>query len=133
MPAPPITVQLSEFQQLEILRLELAAREEELHQTEAKIREVLFELERLKYLQGLNQLYQKQPQPQEAANLSQMQARREALRDALDALQAALSALEKETVGQTPHARGAGLGAPATSAGPKRRFDSFDDFKASRT
>lgn len=135
MPAPPITVQLSKFEQIEILRLELGEREEELRQTESKIRDILFEIERLKYLRSLHALYQKQPEPQEAASLPELQSRREALREALDTLQAALSALERETAGQTPPA-GRVARPPSSSAadrsGAKRRFESFEDFRANR-
>jgi len=138
MPAPPITIQLSKFEQIEILRLEIEEREEELRQTEIKIRNVLFDVERLKFLKGLHAIYQKQPQPQEAANLPALHAQRDALRDALDVLQEALSALRRETAGQAPPpGRGAGPARPgsnpaAPTSGPRRKFDTFDDFRANR-
>ena len=135
MPTPPITVQLSKFELIEILRLEIEAREEELRQTEIKIRDVLLEVERLKYLQSVNAFYAKQPQPPDAGNLPQLEARRGALGEALESLQAALSALEKETVGQVAPPARAGSAArsgasPAT--GPRRKFDSFEDFRSNR-
>jgi len=137
MPTPPITVQLSKFEQIEIVRLEIGTREEELRQTESKMRDVLFDIERLKYLKSLHALYQQQQTP-EAAKLPELQARREALRGALDALQAAMDALQKETAGQVPPPpRAAGQTRPAgnqaaAAPGAKRRFDSFEDFRATR-
>jgi hypothetical protein len=132
MPTPPITVQLSKFELIEILRLEIEAREEELRQTEIKIRDVLLEIERLKYLQSLSTFYAKQPQPQDAGNLPQLAARREALGEAIETLQAALTALEKETVGQVAPAARLSSPARAGVSGARRKFDSFEDFRSNR-
>ena len=138
MAAPPITVQLTKFEQIEILRAEIEAREEELRKTEVRMREVLFEMERQKYLKTLHPLYQAVQPPPDAANLTQLNDYREALRGAIQVMQAALAALEKETAGQAvPPSRSAGglrPGGPAAAAAPgqRRKFDSFDDFRANK-
>jgi hypothetical protein len=135
MAAPPITLQITKFEQIEILRAEIEAREEELHKTEVHIREILFDVERLKFLQTIHAIYTRQQQPAEAANLAQLHAQRDALREAVQAMQATLAALEKETAGQAaPPSRGpvaARSGAaPGVPPGSRRRFDSFDDFRS---
>ena len=135
MAAPPITVQLTKFEQIEILRAEIGSREEEMRKTESQIREVLFEIERQKYLQTLHPLFAKLQPPQDVANLPHLQTYRETLRGAIQIMEAALAALEKETAGQMPPGgRGQnrpGVGA-AGAAGPRRKFDSFDDFRANK-
>lgn len=137
MAAPPITVQLTKFEQIEILRAEIEARDEELRKTEVLIRDTTTEIERQRYLQTLHVLFSTLPPPPEAANLPQLEIKRQALREATQVMQVALSALEKETAGQiAPPPRAGGLGrpgaAPAAASGPRRKFDSFDDFKANR-
>ncbi|MGD0091962.1 MAG: cell division protein FtsA [Planctomycetota bacterium] len=136
MPVPPMTIELTTFEQLEIVRTEVEARDEELRQVESKIRTALFEAERLKYLQVLHPSYLELPQPPDVANVPQLEARREVLRQTLVTLRAALSALEKETAGQVaPAPRGKTrvvTGAGAATPGQRRKFDSFDDFRANR-
>ncbi|HYF48928.1 MAG TPA: hypothetical protein VEJ63_05965 [Planctomycetota bacterium] len=144
MALPPIQIQLSKFEQIEILRQEIELREGELKQTEKSIREVLFELERQRYLQTIHPIFGQLPQPQQAATLPQLQANREALADAITTMQTALTALESETHGQTaPPSRNpsvlrqqqaGGAGAAGAAGAPRRaKFDSFDDFRANRT
>jgi len=135
MAAPPITVQLTKFEQIEILRAEIETRDEELRKTEGQIRDILFEIERQRYLQALHPLFAKLSPPQEAANLPQLQTHKDALRGAIQVMEAALAALEKETAGQAaPASRGLGRpgAGPAGAAGPRRKFDSFDDFRANK-
>lgn len=144
MGLPPIQVQLSKFEQLEILRQEIELRDEELKQTEKFIRTVLWEMERQKYLQTIHPLFQQLQPPQESGNLTQYLANREALGQAIEALKIQLQVLEAETRGQAvpaglrasmpprpaaPGVPGAGAAAPGA---PKRRFDSFDDFRTQR-
>jgi hypothetical protein len=127
----PITVHLSKFEQLEILRTEIEAREEQLKQTERQIRQILYEMERQRYLQTLHEIFVQLPPPEGAENLEQLNQIRDALGDAILAMQAALKQLEAETAGQSaPPPRpgmlkqmaaqppsGANLGAP------RRKFD----------
>ena len=127
MALPPITVQLSKFEQIEILRAEIQTRDEELKQAERLIRETLSEVERQKYLQTLHPLFKELQPPRDAAGLAQLLAKREALGTALQSMQATLTALERETAGQARP-----IHAAAAAAGAKRRFDSFDDFRANR-
>ena len=133
----PIFVQLSKFEQIEILRAEIELREEELKTAEKQIRVILFELERQKYLQTVHQLFQQLQAPEQAGDVPQLNANREALNNAIQSMKAALGALEADTAGQSaPASRGlqaqrAG-GAAAPSAVRRAKFDSFDDFKATR-
>jgi chromosome segregation ATPase len=131
MPAPPITVQLTKFEHLEILRAEIETREGELKQLERQVREILFEMERQKYLQTVHAVFRELRPPADAVNLPQLQARRETVTEAVQALQATVANLERETAGQVP----TGTARPATGAPgarPGRKFDSFEDFKANR-
>jgi hypothetical protein len=137
MPAPHLSVQLSKFEQLEILRSEIEARQEELKKADSQVREILYEMERQRYLQGIHPLFQQLTPPAEAANLAQWNAHRDALTDALQFMESTLNALQAETAGQSaPPSRGLsrpGAAAPAAAPGaPRRKFDSFDDFKANK-
>lgn len=132
MPLPPIAVTLTKFENIEVLRQEIQTREEELKETEKHIRSMLFELERQKYLKSIHPFFHTLKEPPEAAQVAQWQAKREALGEALLTLKGALEDLETETKGQVaPPSSRSGLprpGAPGAPA-PKKRFDSFDDFK----
>ncbi|HEY3319950.1 MAG TPA: hypothetical protein VGP72_05755 [Planctomycetota bacterium] len=133
MPAPPITVTLSKFEQLEILRAEIEAREEELHNLDRQIRELLFELERQKFLKLLHPLFQRMQPPQDLANLGQLNTTREQLTDALQTMRDTMTALETETAGQAAPASRLRSNAPPAAPGiGRKKFDSFDDFKAAK-
>ncbi len=134
MPAPPIHVSLSKFKQLEILRAEIDAREEEMRQTERQLRELLFEIERQKLLRAVHPFFQQLPPP-DTSQYNHLTTQRESLFDAIQSMRDCVSALEADTAGQTaPPSRMPGrapAAAPAQGA-PKRKFDSFDDFRAAR-
>ncbi len=139
MPLPPIQIQLTKFENIEILRQEIELREEELKQTEKYIRGILWEVERQKYLQTVHPLFQQLQTPAEAANLPQFHSNREALAAAVETMQAELKRLEAETKGQTAPsgwkanmpARAGQPAAPGLQA-KKAKFDSFDDFRTQR-
>jgi hypothetical protein len=97
----PIAVQLSKFEQLEILRHEIEAKNEELKEVERNIKDTLYDVERLRYLQSLHPLYHQVPPPEKAAHLPQLTQMRDAITDAIVTMQAALKALEADTAGQT--------------------------------
>jgi len=140
MALPPIAVQLSKFEQLEIVRQEIEARETELKHVEKQIRDCMFELERQRFLQTLHPIFQQMTKPEQAAHLPQLNANRESLSGAIQSMQGALAALEGETAGQhAPPSRNPGLqragpgAAPAAGAAPRRaKFDSFEDFRAAK-
>lgn len=147
MSLPPIVIQLSKFEQIEILRTEIEAREEELKNAEKQIRVVLFEVERQGFLQSIHVLFQDLQPPAEAARIQQLTETREALNDAIQTMKNTLAMLEGETAGQSaPASRGlqalrsagpgagagSGSGAAAPVAPKRARFDSFDDFKSSK-
>jgi hypothetical protein len=140
MALPPIQLQLSKFEQIEILRAEIELREGELKQVEKQIRDTVYEIERQKYLQSVHPIFNQLPPPEQVNNLPQFNANRDALAEAILAMQTTLAALESETAGQAaPPSRAPGVNRPGTNpaaaAGVPRRakFDSFDDFRANKT
>ena len=99
----------------------------------------MFELERQRFLQTIHPVFAQLAPPEQSANLPQLHANRETLSDAIRSMQAVMTQLEGETVGQAaPPSRNPGLqrpGAPAPAAGaaPRRaKFDSFEDFRATK-
>lgn len=97
----PITVQLSNFQQIEILRDQIEQFEEELKKTEVKIREVMYEDEKQRYLRSVHSIFHHSPPPAGTQELPELNRMREALANALEALKAALQNLEA-TSGPVP-------------------------------
>ena len=136
MGLPPITVALTDFERLEILRHELELREQELQDAEKDVRRILYEVERQKYLASIHALFQQLPQPEEAANLPQLIANRDGLHQAIQAMKAALQALEAATRGAAPTAAAPQRpGAPQRGSAPgsqRMRFDSFEEFRRQR-
>jgi hypothetical protein len=133
MAMPPLNLELSNFEQLEIVRQEIEAREGELGECEKNIRTLLWELERLKYLRTVHPFFQNVQPPGEAGKLAELQAHRETLSEALAALKAAVAVLEKETKGQVrPPSRQPAVPA-RPGAGPRKAgFDSFEEFRDQR-
>lgn len=136
MALPPITVQLSKFEQIEILRAESDAREEELRLLETKLKAILYDVEKRRYLQSIHGLFQEcEPHP-EMVNYQALCQRRETLGEALDMVKASLAALEAEAGSSAPPR--SALRQPPTAAGlpgaapVRRKFDSFDDFRSTR-
>lgn len=136
MALPTISVQLSKFEHIEILREEIEAREKELQESERKIREILWASEKQRYLKSLHPFFLSALQDSpEAAQIPQLHIRREALSQALEIMRVQLTQVEAETAGQTaPPSQGGGVPQKKLSElqaqGPKKnRFDSFDDFK----
>ena len=124
MALPPITVELTVFAKIEILRQEIEKRKEELKETEKTIRQVMTELERQKYLKSLHALFQQIEDPPQAAQLNDYVAYRDAVSEAVAIMQQTLTQLETETKGATP-SPGAGGQADASNV----KFDSFESFK----
>ena len=134
MALPPIQVQLSKFEQIEILRAEIELREQELRQTEKQIRDLLFESERQKYLRSVHPIFNQLPAPESAAHLPQLNANRDALGEALEAMRSSLAKAEAETAGQTaPPSRNPAAGLPRPAQPRAARFDSFDQFRANKS
>lgn len=94
MSLTPITVQLSNFQQIEILRDQIEQFEEDLKKTESKIRTAVYEEEKRRYLRSVHPIFQHSPEPEGSRELPEMQRMREALAGALESLKAALANLE---------------------------------------
>ena len=94
MALPPITVQLTNFQQIEILRDQIEQFEEELKKTESRIRDLLYEQEKQHYLRTVHAIFQHAPGAQGTEALPEMHGTREALAGALEAMKAVLANLE---------------------------------------
>lgn len=133
----PISVELTDYEKIEILRHEIELREEELSEAEKSIRSIMYELERQRYLGTIHALFQQLPQPEEAAALPQLQANREGLSQAIQTMKAALQALEGAMAGAAPQgapAQRPGLPQrqPSQAGGQRVRFDSFEQFRQQR-
>ena len=104
MALPPITVQLTNFQQIEILRDQIEQFEEELKKTESRIRDLLYEQEKQQYLRTVHSIFQHAPGAQGVEALPELHGTREALAGALDAMKAVLANLEASSGPLPPRA-----------------------------
>lgn len=125
MGAEPIRVELTRYQQLEILRLEEEDRAKELVEIEKRIREALWEMERVRFLQRIHPHFQLLKIPEAAAQVPQLEQYRQSLVQALETLKANIQALEKE-LGSKGTPPSPGQGGPANR---KVKFDSFEEFR----
>ncbi|HLX64636.1 MAG TPA: hypothetical protein VKX17_25410 [Planctomycetota bacterium] len=139
MPLPPISVQLTNFQQIEILRDQIEEFEEELKKTEARIREALYQVEKQRYLTALHPVFQHTPPQPDVQALPELHEARETLSSAVETMKAALAQLESVTGAvprpprpQAPAATrlsGVAPSAPAPGASSaavrRNRFDAF--------
>ncbi len=109
----PVTVTLSSFERLEILRAELKARVADLQVAEKKLRSALRELATHQYLKGVSPWYAQRPVPPGAASVSELDQQRRALHEVIRAVSAAMAELEKAT----------GTGQPAPKQTRRNRFE----------
>ncbi len=116
MPLEPITVTLTTYEKLEILRGELKVREEELKTVEHELRLAMQALAQHRYLKSLCTFYTHQPAPAEAATVPDLDKRRQALFQVIAALRAEVPRLESAAV--------SGVGAPPPRIDNRRtRFE----------
>ncbi len=94
MSLPPIGHTLSNFEQIEILRHEIEQFEEEFKKTESRIRDVMYQIEKQRFLMTVHQVFQHGPMIAEAAALPEMENTRETLASALGAMREILAELE---------------------------------------
>ena len=113
MPPPAITVSLSKYAHIEILRAEIGKLTNDLKELEVQIRNILLEEERQRYLQTVHSIFLHLQPPAGAQEMPQILIRRNQIFEALQALQAALTALEAETA--------AAAHAVPTGGGPQSR------------
>lgn len=102
MALEPITVTLSTFERLEILRAELKAREEELQQVERELRDAMRALATYKYLKSLSPYYADRPAPPEIATAPELEKRRASLYQVIQVLRAEIPKLEAAASGSSP-------------------------------
>ncbi|HTL54013.1 MAG TPA: hypothetical protein VL860_15680 [Planctomycetota bacterium] len=131
MSQEPIKVELTVFNQLQILRDELEARTAELAHLEGKMREIQFEIERIRYLGTIDPMLAQVEPPKEYAEFPKMEERRQSLYRAVAALKANLQVAETETGGAAGGSAGqrqpslAELRAQKPPAAKRSRFDTF--------
>ena len=128
----PITVELTDFSRLELLRDEDERLTEELSEIEKQMRDLMLEQERLQYLLSLSQYYNDR-EAVDASKLQELETRRQLVHATLEVVQSQRQQYEEA------------LGAPETKRGGARRarsagahgtkstgFDSFENFRQSR-
>jgi hypothetical protein len=116
MPLDPITVTLTTYEKLEILRSELKVREEELKTVEHDLRMAMQALAQHRYLKSLCTFYTRHPAPAEVATVPDLEKRRQALFQVITALRAEVPRLESAVV--------SGAGAPPPRVENRRtRFE----------
>ncbi|MFH1377522.1 MAG: hypothetical protein ABIH86_02070 [Planctomycetota bacterium] len=136
----PIHVEFTIFNQIELLRQEVEKREEELRSVESSIRDILFELEKIRYLQSLDAFYHNQKNVAYPANYESfpdLEQRRTDLVRVIATLKQTLEIVSQQTSGARPvkpsGAPDSGTKSPsAPPGGAKRGFDDFDTFRQRR-
>ena len=136
-----IHVDITIYNQIELLRQEIDRREEEFKSIESSIRAVLFELEKVRYLQSLDAFYHDPNNvsyPDNYESFPDMEQRRIDLFRVIATLKQQLNAAIQQTgmprpapaAASEPTARASS--ASSASGGPKRGFDDFDSFRRRR-
>jgi hypothetical protein len=115
----PITVTLSSFEKLEILRSEIKAREQDLTETEKDLRKALRAVATQRFLKSLAPYYNSVPLPPEAVAAPDLEAKRQALYQVIQAIRAQIPRLESTAMG----AGGGGGGVR-----PEKRRNRFESF-----
>jgi len=95
----PITVTLSTFERLEILRSELKAREEELQGVERDLRNAMRAFATYKYLKSISPYYADRPAPPEVTAVPELDKKRQALYQVIQAIRAEIPRLESSAGG----------------------------------
>ena len=98
MALEPITVTLTTYEKIEILRSELKTREEELKTVEHDLRVAMQALAQHRYLKSLSTFYARQQAPTEAAAVPNLEKRRQALFQLIVALRGEVPRLESAAV-----------------------------------
>ncbi len=98
----PITVTLTTYEKLEILRAELKSREEEFKNAERDLRSAMRALAEHRYLKSLTTFYTSQLAPAEAAMVPELDKRRQALSQVIAAIRAEIPRLESAAVSGVP-------------------------------
>jgi len=123
--ADRLSIQLSNYEKLAILRAETERKQEELTEVEVGIRERLTRLETQRYLEALDGWYA-QHRPANLPTLAEIEEQ-EAIRASLRQLIAKLEAAIPDALKAAP--AGGQPPPPAPAAGARKaKFDSFEDF-----
>jgi hypothetical protein len=96
----PITVTLSTFEKLEILRTEIRILEQELQETEKLLRVALRSVATQRFLKSLAPYYNTSPLPPEAAAAPDLEDKRQALYQVIQAVRSQIPRLESMAMTQ---------------------------------
>ncbi|MHC4915711.1 MAG: hypothetical protein ACYTGB_09480 [Planctomycetota bacterium] len=129
----PISVQLSDFNKLELLREENERLGEELAEVEKGIRDVMLAAHKRQFLMSLAPYYAslKEEAAGEAAKVKEFESRRELIHAASQVVKVQLDQLEATVGAGAPGGQPRAARAPRGSA-RSSGFESFDDFRQSR-
>ena len=98
-----MSVALTTFEKLEILRAELKEREQEIQKVERDLNAALRSLATYRYLKSIAPYYANKPAPPEATAVPELEKRRQSLVQVVQAIRAEMPALESAAVrGQAP-------------------------------
>ena len=97
-----VTVTLSTFEKLQILRAELKVREAEFKEVERELRAAMQTLAQHRYLKSVSTFYTGQAAPAEAARVPELDKRRQALFQVIAALRSEIPRLESAAVAGSP-------------------------------
>ena len=114
----PITVTLSTFEKLEILRTEVKVREQELADTEKELRAALRSVATQRFLKSLAPYYNSVPLPPEAAAAPDLERKRQSLYQVIQAIRSQIPRLEATAMGG-----GGGGGGGVRSDKRRNRFE----------
>ena len=132
----PIQVDFSIYNQIELLRQEIDRREDDLKDAESRIRDILFELEKIRYLQSLDTFYHDQKNlayPDNYDTFPDLEQRRLDLIRVIGVLKQNLDYLSGQAGAPKPKPAAAAADAPQRApGGAKRGFDDFDSFRQRR-
>ena len=127
----PISVELTDFNKLEVLRDEEERLSEELAEIVKQIRSRMLATAEAEFLIGLSPYYAAKKEELAGNDVSELNARRELVSSTIETVSAQRQALEKALEGQTPG--GAAPKSARTVSGSKSSsFQSFEDFRTNR-
>jgi hypothetical protein len=128
----PISVELSDFNRLEVLREEEARLCEELVEIEKQMRGRMLARAEAEFLMQLSPYYATKQEEVASNDVSELEARRQLINSAIEAVKAQREAFEQALAGQTPGGGAAPKSAKTVSGSKSSSFQSFEDFRENR-
>jgi hypothetical protein len=129
----PISVELTDFNKLELLREEEERLGEELAEVEKSIRDIMLAAEKRAFLMSLASYYAKLKDgaAEDAAKLQELDSRRQLVHAALQVVRSHVAQTEQSLGASAPSGASKAARAPRGSS-RSSGFESFDDFRQSR-